>query len=304
MRSHLVPSSPRSRRASGQALIVVLLVLVFLTSLMGTITVGMLTESRLTGYQARYLQAYYAARAGLEVAANQILNDSPDYDSLSDRWHRSDRDYAQVPVGNGVYRVFYVDGSTGNERTGVVDEERKLNVNKAEPAMLRRLNPAFTDEIVKAIVARRRTMPFVTVEELATLPEIEPGFLAKPREGAPAGLINLLTVYGDGRINVNTASAAVLASLEGLSAAQVEKLVARREADAQPFRNLDEVRTALGLSEDAFAKVRPRLKVSSSYFTIRSRGWLADERNVVRELREVVRRQDDGLVVVRFEQLR
>ncbi len=307
MRIQVASPSGRFRNSVGQSLIVVLIILVFVTAMMGTVTVGLLTESRLTAQLHRYMTAYYIARSGLEAAASQLLHDPTEVDSLSDRWCRNEGKLNNVSVGPGTYRVVYLDEATGKPRTGVVDEERKLNVNRAGPAMLRRLHPAFTEEIVNAIVSRRKKQPFVTVYELTTVAPMDEGFLKKEREGAQGGLLSLLTVHGDGAINVNTAPASVLACLEGLSKEQAEKLAAYRtapEGESKAFKSLDEVRELLGIQWEAFAKLRPQLKVSSSYFSIRSVGRLTDDPDIVRELRQVVRRDKNGLVVLRFEQTR
>ena len=70
----------RSRRTAGQSLIVALVLLGFLTAVMGTVTVELLTESRISNARQMEVTAFYVARAGIEAGVNQLLQaKSPGY---------------------------------------------------------------------------------------------------------------------------------------------------------------------------------------------------------------------------------
>ena len=241
----------RRSRAAGQSLIVALVLLGFLTAVMGTVTVELLTESSISNARHMEVTAFYIARAGIEAGVNQLLlAKSPGYEGLGDAWHSSqNEELRETQLGGnaghavGVYKVVYFDPETGQERIGIADEESKLNINKAEPAMLHRLDAAFTDDFVKAIVERRQQRPFLTLNELNGLNGAPPNFVTKARE-------SLLTVWGDGKVNINTAPPAVLASL-GMDEEHVKKIQEFRKGTGGPaemgaFKTLGDARPYLG----------------------------------------------------------
>jgi DNA uptake protein ComE-like DNA-binding protein len=290
----------RSRRTAGQSLIVALVVLGFLTAVMGTVTIELLTESRITNTRQMEVTAFYVARAGIEAGVNQLLlAKSPGYESLGDAWHSNSQELDEMPLGPdkehavGRYKVACFDPAAGQERIGIADEEGRLNINKAEPAMLRRLDAAFTDDLVKAIVERREKRPFLTLNELNGVAGAPPHFMTKARE-------SLLTVWGEGKVNINTAPPAVLASL-GMDEAHVTKIEEFRKGTGDPaemgvFKTLGDARSYLGMDDKW-------LTTSSSHFSITAQGYLVDDPGIVCKLREVVQRGPEGLQVLRFEQV-
>ena len=244
--------SLRRSRAAGQSLIVALVLLGFLTAVMGTVTIELLTESSISNARQTEVTAFYIARAGIEAGVNQLLlAKSPGYEGLGDAWHSSQNAELRETLlgGNeghavGLYKVAYFDADSGQERIGIADEESKLNINKAEPAMLQRLDPAFTDDFVNAIVERRQQRPFVTLNELNRPQRARrANFVTKARE-------SLLTVWGDGKVNINTAPPAVLASL-GMDEEHIKKIEEFRKGTGGPaemgvFKTLGDARPYLG----------------------------------------------------------
>ena len=299
--------SRRIRRCSGQTLIVALTALIVITAIMGAITVSTLMEARVAARHKDYVQAFYAARAGLEAGAYLLLGDDPDCDALSDGWVASPL-YDNMSIGPARYHVFYRAAEDGERRTGIVDEERKLNINTAEPASLQALHPALTSEIVSRIVAQRQIRRFTRLSEIELIPGVAEGFLDDAREGAPAGLQSLLTVHGDGRVNVNTAPLPVLTALGGLTEAQAAKLIEMRAGvgqneDANVFRSVNEVRDILDMTDADINALRSKLGVSSRHFRIQSRAVFMKNEKIQRELRQFVRRDSDGITVIQFEQI-
>lgn len=55
------------------------------------------------------------------------------------------------------------------------------------------------------------------------------------------GLYDMLTVYGDGRININTASRQVLDAMPLLSDAAVSEIVSRQKSPARKFSSMDDI---------------------------------------------------------------
>lgn len=176
---------------------------------------------------------------------------------------RLDRELAQAGRGDGAGRALpaparYVIG--GREaRVQVADPRARVNVNRAPPSQLARLLTALGVEagaaarLAAAIVAWRDTAavapppfgdaPFAPlgrafgeVDEVAMVPGMTPSVY---RLAAP-----YLTVYGDGRVNVNLAPAAVLRSLPGVDAATAARIVTHRAGAS--FHNAFELVAALG----------------------------------------------------------
>ena len=290
----------RRSRPAGQSLVVALVLLAFLTAVMGTVTVELLAESTNSNARHNEVTAFYIARGGLEAGMNQLLlAKSPGYEGLGDAWHSEknealrDTDLGGEGQAVGKYRVAYYDPESGQERIGIADEESKLNINKAEPAMLKRLDPAFTDDFVKAIVERRQVKPFLSLSELNGIPGAPRRFMTRARE-------TFLTVWGDGKVNINTAPPVVLASV-GMDAEHVKKIQEFRKgsgnaAEIGVFKTLDDARPYLGMDDRWFT-------TSSSHFAIVAQGYLTDKPGITCKLREVVQRGPEGLEVLRFEQL-
>ncbi|MDH4241243.1 MAG: type II secretion system protein GspK [Phycisphaerae bacterium] len=61
-----------------------------------------------------------------------------------------------------------------------------------------------------------------------------------PQNGAP-GLCDLLTVYGDGRININTASKQVLDTIPMLSDAAVSEIISMQKGAPRKFSSMDDI---------------------------------------------------------------
>ena len=294
----------RRSRAAGQSLIVALAMIAFLAAVMGTVSLELLTESSISNARHTELTTFYVARAGLEAGANQLLlAKSRGYESLGDAWHSDQNsELRENPIGGseghtvGIYKVAYWDPDArdgGAERIGIVDEESKLNINKAEPAMLQRLDAAFTDGFVKAIVERRQQRPFVSLNELKGVKGAPANFLTNVRE-------SLLTVWGDGKVNINTAPSDVLASL-GMDAEHVKKVMEFRKSAGSPaemgaFKTLADAQPYLGISDQW-------LTTTSTHFAITAQGHLVDDPDAVCKLREIVQRGPEGLQVLQFEQL-
>jgi hypothetical protein len=132
-----------------------MLLLAFMTSLFGSMALVLLLEERAARLQGDRIAAHYVARSGLAAAHALLLEDDAAIDCPADAWQSDADRLARVAVGEGYYDVAYAEPMTGRRRTGAVDEERKLNVNVAEAAMIAALHSALTDEAAEAIVARR-----------------------------------------------------------------------------------------------------------------------------------------------------
>ncbi len=183
----------------------------------------------------------------------------------------------------------------------------------------------FEDQRVAGPDAYERFGPVETIGELALLKGVTRDLLAgSPRreeieekeEGgelelidpwAPRpflGLRGYLTVYGDGKVNINTAPREVLEALlqdeNDDQSSLADDIVAAREE--LPFTKVEDVNDDEYLRERVLARFLDKFKVSSEYFNILSEGRVGRETDngfegTTARIRAVVQRQDNRIVI-------
>jgi len=200
---------------------------------------------RLNRFQRDSLKAHYLAKAGITKAVALLLKDNnTTVDSFQDLWssgkYADGRDILQEvkfePDSNESFTVgyFYKEG----DFRCLEDEDRKLNINKMDSEQLKRLftirvkdnllNESEIAKLADIIVAWRtpseasdtpsiyKKEDFTVLEELLTVFEYYfrdvkrlPDFQEKARQLYTA-VEDILTVYGDDKVNLNTALPDVL----------------------------------------------------------------------------------------------
>ena len=215
----------------GQSLVLVLWALGLVSVAIGALTVQSTHELRLGRIPLESLQRKAIAQAGVQQAIALLKRDDPKIDHLGEPWATGKEGEAQflenIVVGDGAFSIGVMDGDAW--RTGLIDEERKLNVNAATLDDLRRLiDLVKTTEVDAHAIAtaiidwREKTDPegpachgatpachngwLETVDELRLVPGMTPELFT--------ALEPYITVYGSGSVNVNTASAVVLNALD------------------------------------------------------------------------------------------
>lgn len=255
---------------SGQALIVVLWIMSLLTAMVGAILVQSQHGLRLGEHPYAALQRRAAAEAAVYHALAVVRRDTehaPAVDHLEEPWATGDEGgpvFDELPVGEARFAI----GSTTDAAwsPGLLDEERKLNLNTAPPIILQRLLEAVgasgsAAELAAALVDWRdpepgtwcedatpacANRPFTSVEES----RLVPGMTAADA----TALEPYVTVHGTGAVNVNTASEIVLQAL-GCPAAEV---IMQRPHAAPPA-------------------ICPSTAVVSTAFTAPIEAWVAPE---------------------------
>lgn len=163
----------------------------------------------------------------------------------------------------------------------IEDMERRINVNRAPPELLENIE-ALSRTAARKIYARTRTgeqegdppAAFHTLEEIRHIDGVsdEDWFGGRRK----TGLQYLLTTWGDGRVNVNTASAEVLRSIPGMRAGDVDKIIAFRAGNdgelgtgddrgLKPLVNLVEL---VGIRADTMEAIMRYCKYNSDLFKI------------------------------------
>ncbi|MBN1872382.1 MAG: general secretion pathway protein GspK [Candidatus Omnitrophica bacterium] len=266
------------------------------------------------------------AESGIKKAILQIeraKKTDEDYDSFSDDWSHSLGIFKDIRTGDGSYSVYYtfMNDKTGRaeSRYGAVDEESKLNINKADQKVLRQfcrvvLGSSETEaqELAASIVDWRdkdselsiplgsaedmdyralyypyeaKDDKFEVLEELFLVKGIDKDIYKKMEQ--------YVTIYGKGKVNINTAPAYVLMAL-GLNARLTDKIISYRygqdnmigTADDGVFTStgaiIPKLSQSVSLSESEIAElsrvVEQHLTVLSEHFNIRSKAALDGRR--------------------------
>jgi general secretion pathway protein K len=251
-----------STREGGFAMIAVLLVLALIGLLGAEFAYSMRLEARAAGNYKDTLLAGHLAQAAVESAIRELVGQGTiaveAEDGLLTFYTRGGAALKRlpregVPLGSGQYAY------------RITDETARLNVNSISPANLDRLlqlldvekrerdiivnslqdwidendahraNGAETEDHYSQLPFpyRARNSKLESIAELLQIRGVSPE-LYRGTAGRP-GLADLLTVFGEGQININTAGKPVLQTL-GLSDAEILEIRATRQE--VPYTNL------------------------------------------------------------------
>lgn len=288
----------------GFALLLSLLVLILLVVIILEVDFQTRADLRAAGNFRDDVKAFYLARSAItagEAILKEDLRLSPKYDGLDELWAYPVPEY---PLGDGT-----LSGS-------ITDESGKINLNALignndKPVEWRKnqlrllleslqINPDPAASIVDSIIDwldkngdperfgaeegfyRAMTPPYSpkngpldTLEELHMVKGVTDEVYNK--------IAPYLTIYGDGKININTADKLVLMSLvEGIDETMVRKAI-----DARPYDNTTKAKFADNLSIEIKNKMTtagliPFLETKSNVFSIVAEGKVQDTRKIVR----------------------
>jgi general secretion pathway protein K len=107
--------------------------------------------------------------------------------------------------------------------------------------------------------------PFDMTEELLLVKGVEPQIFGRIRD--------YMTVYGDGKVNINSASKLVIESLsEKMDAVLAQVIINRRKL--KPFNSIEELRDVPGMTDSIYSSIRKTITVSptDSYYRVTSQG--------------------------------
>lgn len=233
--------------------------------------------------------------------------------ALNSPWSDDPEEFRDVSLGEGDFSISYdywdEPSGTFKTRYGLVDEESKVNINKVDRPVLERLfrivvgvDETQAQELAACIIDWRdadsqlsiplgsaeddyyKSLPFPygaknadfqVLNELLLVKGMTPEIFSRLRD--------YITIYGDGRVNINTASKAVLLAT-GLSDDIVEKILTYRQGNDKVAGTADDnifdvpagivavLSQAYDLSESQAAAisavVQPRLGTNANYFMI------------------------------------
>ena len=218
------------------------------------------------------------AEAGVKKAIAELaLEPTEKFDSLNQRWSNNLNAFQEIQVGKGRFSVSYETGF-GEARFGLTDEESKININRVDAGVLERLfrlcgfEEFEAQDLAFSIIDWRdadselyspsggaedsyyrllpspyeaKDAPFQVIDELLLVKGVDESIFQKIK--------NYITIYGNGRVNINTATKPVLMSL-GYSENIVDRIIAFRNgkddlpgtADDNFFENIDDIAVKLG----------------------------------------------------------
>jgi len=297
----------------GFALLSVLVIIAILTPLV--VNQSYKTRVQLTGagYLADKIKSREIAKSGLEAAMLALKKDGKDYDSYLDEW-------GQFEELSSFSSTFFEEGSFSGT---ITDEEGKLNINliasetkKDQFTMLFEelgIDTDILDSVIDWIDGDSdaelmgaedyyyqslgnpyncKDGPMDNIYELRLIKGMTTEyFLGK---GEAKGLTEFVSVYGDKKVNINTAPYEVLLSLSAdITPALAREIVAYCETES--IKSLVEIKEIFG--EEAYEALGSNVKVSSGVFSIRVRGMLRD---IYTDVHAVVERNDENITMLYY----
>lgn len=303
----------RQNRNRGFGLLMTMLILTILAGFASTTFRRAHNQAFLVGSQAQHYQALILAKAGVNLARAGLLLDTNDRDDLEEDWALLSQasQIAPIPLGNGFVSVQIVDEDSKRNLNTMPEQELREFLNSLklksskqgditgldiyEPELANELTDAFLDWIdydtnVRPQGAEEReyrgesfkyfphNQPIASLGELLWIKGFTPDMLFG-RKGNPP-LVDILTVFGGGKININTASDAVLRAF----IAQYDEYNTSTVLDAvrenRPYQSVGQATSLLSsyLGNHQFDK---KIKIKSEYFRIVATGIVGKVESVV-----------------------
>jgi len=297
----------------GIVLLIVLFLVLILAVVIFQFQASADIEKRIALTRIRLVRASYLARSKLALAHALILeNPSLSPPSLSGKESIPPEEGGEAPPKGVPAGVTITDASAMLNVNALVGPGGRVDsaVKRVLENILTSLDadPAVADMIIDCIDPDSRgdyegpaslNRPFQNITELGLVPGVPPEILtAKLPDGRP-GLFALLTVFSDGRINVNTAPREILDAVmgEGADPKVLARILERRRK--KPFTSLHEVYTETGARRAIFGDFAGRMTTRPSAYIVDVE---ASEGDVTVRARGVFRKQGRRLLLVFYRE--
>ena len=291
------------RQESGMVLLLVLVVVTLLAALVTELAFSTLVDLRLTETFRDSTKAYYLAKGGVRAGRSILQRDVNGYDAPGDPDELWSQEIAQYPVGDGLVSI-HIEDLGGKININALVNTGSSNVNPTVKDRVRRLFEILgiseKETLTAALIdwidqddrvyvdpetgratgaetsyylqrekpVRCKNGPLESLDELLLVR----GFSAELSQR----IAPYITLYGNDKINVNSASAEVLMALSDdpeITRAAAESIIAQREKE--PFKTTETltwINTVPGLTN----LLRDPLQVTSSVYRIESRAMVND----------------------------
>lgn len=258
-------------------------VLFFLSVVCITLGTKNRMNMRIQSLRNEQLRMFYLAQEGIDRAIITLSEDDVEFDGAGEQWCKD----------------FSLQKEAALLSYKVVDEDRFLNINSVPREVLDNIGlvfPEITSQIIDNIDKRR---PFNLEQEVIDTTGIDKDDFYPDAIDAEQHLGGLITVFSDGKININTASSTVLIMIPDMSEAAAEAIITRRQdiAFKDDSRLSDEL-SVLGLSPQQISSLLTYIKVTSSVFRIKVEA--SSRRKHISKNMEIVVARTDGKFKVLF----
>jgi len=252
----------RSKSQRGSALILAMWSMILLSTF--AVELGMIVRQKLTlmhRLDDRDLR-FRIAEAGVKYSITQLKKHDTlfNVDFLAERWSDQEGYFKEIRVGKGKFTVSYTykDSESTRVMYGMQDEESKININKADEEVIIRLlrittdlNRRETEELAYSIVDWRdkdsffqhpqygaedsdyrarinkyesKDSDYEVIEELLLVNKMDQKTFDQIRP--------FVTIFGNGKVNINTAPVQVLLAL-GVQKYVVDNIILFRKGGDQ-----------------------------------------------------------------------
>lgn len=119
-------------------------------------------------------------------------------------------------------------------------------------------------------------------------------------EGGSVGLCDVLTIYGDGRINLNTAMLEALEALPFLSETAIDEILSKQKPGAKKFTTVEDIMTNSTFSEMDKIVLRQIGKFTSNHFQLQVKSQLGDVSSIC-EYTAIIERDGTAVRVLNWQ---
>jgi len=258
-----------SGKRKGIVLILSLAIVAILAAIVLEFNYTSRVELDIAGNFINVLKAECLAKSAINIAIFLLRKDEDlSIDSLNEEWAKQ---FPPLPISGGKVTL------------KITDENRKININQIKDKkevkhQIERLLNLIGEE--KNILKNaEKKIPYETIEQFA-------------REKTPL-LANYLTVFGKGKVNINTANKEVIKSLSPLIDEDLaQRIVNFREK--HPFKDIVQLSPAYeyakpeGLSGEIYRQINDFITVRSEVFLIQA---VAQVNDTIKQIQAVVQRK-------------
>lgn len=275
----------------GMALLLVLAITALLAALLSELSFSTLVDLRLAETYRDTTRAYYLAKGGIQVGQMMLADDDNAYDSNDELWARGISDYPVGDVGRISIAITAVDGrinindlvsSAGNIDAVVKNRCLRLfdileidHVDSHVDALIDWLDPDDDPQpagaeagyyALQTPATHCKNGPIDTLEELQLIAGFTAEEITKLRPH--------ISLYGNDKIHLNSASAQVLYALaDEMDLDTAKEIVSQRKE--RPFESIEALKE-LPNWESFYWAINGYLTVKADYYQIDTQALVSD----------------------------
>lgn len=283
----------KSGNQRGMALLLVLAITALLAALLSQLAFSTLVDLRLTETYRDSTRAYYLAKGGIQVGRMVLADDANSYDGNDELWAQGIANYPVGDMGQVSITIIPLDGKININRlissSGNIDAVIKDRCLRLFDILEIDDPQAHIDTLIDWIdadddpqpagaesgyYAGQTTASYCKNGLLDTLDELQ--LVAGFSKEEVDKLRPHLSIYGDGKLHLNSATAPVLYALaDEIDISSAEMIVEQRKIN--PFQTVDEIKLLPGWDSFYWA-INAFLNVKANYYRISTNASVSDGR--------------------------